>query len=187
MAALHRNPRRGHRPQIDRVLLERNRRRRLERQPGDDRRADAHAAEDAAAAVRAQHDLAVHAVKGIVSLGTAHLGQAEPVAELDALHGRDTEERRGQMRLKTGLADIAKPRRHAGRDDLDETADRIAGRTAIRRRRTARVAGKTAAANDPRRDRDAAPRQHLQGDASSNAQGCRHPPRPAATNRPLLS
>ena len=64
----------------------------------------------------------------VVRLRAAQPGEREAVADLDALHGLDPHQRRGEPRVEPVLAPRvrAEPRRDAARPHLDATAERVA-------------------------------------------------------------
>lgn len=73
-------------------------------------------------------NLATRNFKRVIGFRTQHLRQLEPVSELDALHRRDAEERRGKLRLESVRPNIAVPCGETRRDNLDNATDGIAGR-----------------------------------------------------------
>ena len=64
----------------------------------------------------------------VVRLRAAHPGQAEAVAELDALDGLDAHEGVGDLGVQAGvaLAHRAEPGRAAPGEHLDDAAERVA-------------------------------------------------------------
>ena len=108
---------------VDRVTVETHRRRRLH----GDRHADVlpgrDPAEDAARVI-GEEAFRRHLVR---VLGAALRDRREARADFHALHGVDPHHRRREIGVELAVDGLAPAHRHAGRDDLDARAARVAG------------------------------------------------------------
>ena len=126
MASLHRELRRLHRLQVDRILLAENGRRRLHRDAEDDRHSRSVTAEDPAVVVRARTHFAVPDDKRVIVLRTLQIARRKTVAELDALHTGDAENRLRDFAVESVEHRPAESHRNTLHLALDDSPDGIA-------------------------------------------------------------